>query len=69
MKTNFDLSQNYIDLGFRLSDVGGKTVSLRYQDNLVFTFVSDIDAREGFVSRLCDYHLKLAGNGKIMSRN
>jgi hypothetical protein len=69
METNFDLPQNYADLGFNLSKVGGKSLALRHQDNLIFIFVSGIDAREDFVSRLCDCYLKLSASGEMKSRN
>ena len=59
MKTNLVLPQKYIDLGFKLHKVGEKSVALKYQDNLVFVFVSGIEAREDFVNRLCDCHLNL----------
>ena len=64
-----DLPQKYVDLGFEVSKVGEKSVALRCRDSLVFVFVSDIDARKGFVSRLCDCHLKRTANGRILSRN
>ena len=67
MKTNFDLPEKYVDLGFELSKVGEKSLALKCRNNLIFIFVSGIDAREGFVSRLCDCYLNLASDERIKS--
>jgi hypothetical protein len=69
LETDFDLPQKYADLGFELSKVGEQSIALRCRDNLVFIFTSGIDAREGFVSRLCDCHMKHTANDKPNSRN
>jgi hypothetical protein len=69
METNFVLPQKYVDLGFELSEVGEKSVALRCRNNLVFVFVSGIDAGDGFVSRLCDWYLKIDDEGTVISTN
>jgi hypothetical protein len=69
MEKIYYLPQKYVDLGFELSKVGDKSLTLRRQDNLIFFFVSGIDARGDFVKRLCECHLKLGAKEKLMSRN
>jgi hypothetical protein len=64
MQTNFDIPKKYTDMGYDLSKVGEKSLALRFQGNLIILF-SDIDASEGFVSRLCDCHLKGASGPSI----
>jgi hypothetical protein len=66
MQTHLDLPKKYADMGFELSKPGGKSIALRFQGNLIILF-SGIDASEGFVSRLCDCHLKTASNEKIIN--
>jgi hypothetical protein len=66
MQTNLDLPKKYADLGFELFKVGEKSLTLRFQGNLIILF-SGIDTSEGFVSRLCECHLKSASNEKIIS--
>jgi hypothetical protein len=66
MQTNFNLPEKYAEMGYELSKVGDKSLALRFQGHLIMLF-SGIDASDGFVSRLCDCHLKSTSNEKIIS--
>ena len=55
----YQLPQKYVDLGFALCGVGENSYALRCHGDLVFFFVSGIDAKEDFVSQICESHVKV----------
>jgi hypothetical protein len=65
---NFDLPQKYVNLGFRMSKFGEKSLALKCEDRIVFVFGPGSEVRESFVSRICDCHLKLASSARVLSR-
>ncbi len=65
MKAKFVLPQKYADLGFKISKFGKKSQALRWQDKVVFVFNSDLDVRDDFISRLCDYQVNLDTRIKV----
>ena len=59
MKLKDMLPKKYIELGFELSKFGEKSLILKYNNNIIFIFGSYLDVRDDYVSKLCDYYLKL----------
>jgi len=66
VQTNLSLPERYAEMGYELSQVGDKSLALRFEGNLIILF-SGIEAGEGFVSRLCECHLKSVSSEKTIS--
>jgi hypothetical protein len=69
VKINYVLPQKYADLGFKLLKIGKESLAISYQGKTIFIFSSAIDARDEFISRLCDCRLKLNSYARVPGRN
>jgi len=55
---NYTLPQKYIESGFNIAALEGKSLTLKYQHRIVFVFGSALEIKEDFVNSLCDSYLK-----------
>jgi hypothetical protein len=52
------LPQKYVMLGFELSELGDKSLILKFKNKVIFVFGGGINIREDLVGKLCESHLK-----------
>ena len=60
---NYNLPQEYINLGFTMAKFGEKSLALKHREKTIFVFGSSLDLRDDFISRLCDNYMKLFSYG------
>ena len=56
---NFKLTQEYINLGFNIFNLGSNSFALKHGDRTIFVFGSDLDLRDNFLNLLCESYLSL----------
>lgn len=66
MVTNYQLPEEYVQIGFNISRLGEQSLVLKHHNRAIFVFGSDLDLKDDFIDRLCDSYIRLASNAVEM---